>query len=438
MEVKENILEKSIELGKKAQKFIPAGCHTYSKGDDQFPDNAPKFILRGKGSNVWDVDGNKFIDWGMGLRSVILGHSYQPVVDAVKQQLHYGSNFTRPSPIEVELAELMLNTVPGMDMVKFGKNGSDTTSAAIRLSRAYTKKDHVVMCKDTGFYSIGDWFIGKTECNSGVPKIVQDLSITFNYNDIDGLRKIFDENDDVSCVIMEPAVISEPKNYFLNKVKKMCHDKGAIFIFDETITGFRWSLNGAQNYFKVKPDLCTFGKAMGNGFSVSALMGKRELMELGGLEHKKERVFLLSLTHAGETHSLAAAIATINEIREKKVVDHIWNIGSKFKDSVNKLSKENGLEENISCIGYPCSPTISTKENNTISFPLRTLFLQETVSRGILIPYISISYSHTEKELANTLDAINDTFNICRKALDEGYDRYLKSKIVKPVFRRYN
>lgn len=439
MEPKKFKLDNSLRLAKRAPEVIPAGCHTYSKGDDQFPDNAPRFIARGKGSHVWDVDENEFIDWGMGLRSVILGHCYEPVLEAVRAQLKLGSNFTRPSPLEVELAELMLKTIPGMDMVKFGKNGSDATSAATRLARAFTGRDRIAMCRDTGFFSIGDWFIGKTETNAGVPQCVQNLSSFFFYNDIGSLEKLFDEHKgEIACVVMEPAIVSEPKNDFLNKVKKVCHENGAVLIFDEMITGFRWHIGGAQTYFGVKPDLCTFGKAMANGFSVSALMGKREIMELGGLEHQKERVFLLSLTHGGETHELAAAIATINEMKEKNVVKHIWNVGSKLKDGINKIAKENNIGQNISCAGYPCSPVITTTSDGKPDFALRTLFLQETVARGVLIPWVATSYSHSENDLEATLEAIGDALGVCKKGLDEGVEKYLKSKIVKPVFRRYN
>jgi glutamate-1-semialdehyde 2,1-aminomutase len=333
----------------------------------------------------------------------------------------------------------MLKTVPGMDVVKFGKNGSDATSAATRLARAFTGRDRILMCKDTGFFSIGDWFIGKTETNAGVPQCVQDLSSYFFYNDIDKLKRMFDEHkDEIACVIMEPAVVSEPKNNFLNKVKKVCHDNGAVFIFDEMITGFRWHLGGAQSYFKVTPDLSTFGKAMANGFSVSALMGKQEIMERGGLEHQKERVFLLSLTHGGETHELAAALATISEMKEKNVIEHIWNVGTKLKDGINKLARESDLENIVSCVGYPCSPVILTMIDGKTSFPLRTLFLQEAVARGVLMPWIALSYSHSDAELHNTLEVVSDAINVCKNGLSEGLEKYLKSKVVKPVFRRYN
>lgn len=434
-------LTKSLALSKRGHELIPAAAHTYSKGDDQFPENSPRFIERGNGCHVWDVDGNEFIDWGMGLRSVILGHAYPRVIAAAKNELDKGSNFTRPSPLEVELAELLHGLIPSAEMVKFGKNGSDVTSAAVRLARAHTKRDIIVYCKDHPFFSVNDWFIGTTAVSAGVPKAVSDLSIYFRYNDLESLKKLFDQNQDrIAGVIMEAATSEEPKPGFLEGVKKLCHQHGAVLIFDEMITGFRWHLKGAQTLYGVTPDLSCFGKGLGNGFSVSALCGKKEIMERGGLLHSKERVFLLSQTHGGETHALAAAIATVREVQEKDVIAHVWKMGRLLKEGFNQRAAEHRISDHCSMTGYDCSPVMTLKDlHGDQPLTLRTLFLQEMINKKIIIPYIAPSFSHTEKEIDATLAAVDDALRTCAAALAEKNVRAnVKGAICKPVFRTFN
>ena len=434
-------LTNSLALSKRGHELIPAAAHTYSKGDDQFPENSPRFIERGTGCHVWDVDGNEFIDWGMGLRSVILGHAYPCVVAAVKNELDKGSNFTRPSPLEIELAELLHGLIPSAEMVKFGKNGSDVTSAAVRLARAHTKRDKIVYCKDHPFFSVNDWFIGTTSVSAGVPKAVSDLSIYFRYNDLESLKRLFEQNpDSIAGVIMEVATSEEPKPGFLEGVKKLCHQHGAVLIFDEMITGFRWHLKGAQTLYGVTPDLSCFGKGLGNGFSVSALCGKKEIMERGGLLHTKERVFLLSQTHGGETHALAAAIATVREMQEKDVIAHLWKMGRLLKGGFNQRADEHRIADHCSMGGYDCSPVLTLKDlPGDQPLTLRTLFLQEMINKQIIIPYIALSFSHTEKEIEATLAAVDDTLRICAAALAEKNVRArVNGAICKPVFRTYN
>jgi glutamate-1-semialdehyde 2,1-aminomutase len=431
---------RSRELSSRAHQLIPAGAHTYSKGDDQFPLNSPGFIERGEGCRVWDVDGNEYLDWGMGLRSVILGYGYPRVLEAVSAQLTKGTNFTRPSPVEVELAELLHALIPSAQMVKFAKNGSDVTSAAIRLARAYTGRDYVALCKDHPFFSVDDWFIGTTPPNSGIPRVVAEQSLTFSYNDISSLEKLFSEHGGkIAAVIMEAVTLEPPLEGYLAKVRDLVHRNGALLVFDEMITGFRWHLQGAQTYFNVVPDLSTFGKAVGNGFSVAVLAGRRDIMELGGIHHSNPRVFLLSTTHGAETHSLAACIATISEMQEQDVVGHIWKMGQALQDNFNALAREMGLSEAIVCAGYPCSPAIIAKDRDGhASMPLRTLFLQEMISQGVLIPYIAISFSHSESDVSRTLEAARRALAVYARALDEGTDKLLVGQPVKPVFRRFN
>ncbi len=432
--------EKSRALARRAHELIPAGCHTYSKGDDQFPFNSPGFIERGEGCTVWDVDGNEFIDWGMGLRAVILGYGYPRDIEAVTEQIAKGPNFLRPAPVEVELAELLTELIPSAEMVKFAKNGSNVTSAATRLARAYTGRDYIALCREHPFFSFDDWFIGTTPPNAGIPEESYRHSLTFHYNDIASLERLFDEYpDQIAAVIMEPVTLEAPKDNFLARVRDLAHKHGALLIFDEMISGFRWHLSGAQTYFDVIPDLSTFGKAIANGFSVSVLAGRRDVMELGGIHHSKPRVFLLSTTHGAETHSLAACIATIREMREKDVVQHLWKAGKALKDGFNDLAAEMGLSDYINCTGYPCSPAIITKDREgQASMPFRTLFMQEMTACGVLMPGVVVSFAHKQKEVDRTLEAATQALEVYARALEEGVDKYLLGPAVKPVFRKYN
>lgn len=433
--------DKSNQLRIHAKALIPAGVHTYSKGDDQFPQLSPGFIVRGKGSVVWDVDGNEFIDWGMGLRSVILGHAYEPVLDAIKVQLEFGSNFTRPHPIETEIAEKLVDLIPSAEMVKFAKNGSDATTAAVKLARAYTGRDIVIRCIDQPFFSVDDWFIGDTVCNAGVPKAIQDLTKHFKYNDADDLEAVLNENrGKVACVIMEAAATIPPVSGFLEKVRKITEEHNVVLIFDEIITGFRWHQGGAQSYYGVIPDLSTFGKAMSNGFSLSALVGKKDIMGLGGLEHSNPRVFLLSTTNGGETHSLAAAGATIDTLKDGQVTKKIWALGQQLMDGFNKIAMDLGIEKYVSMKGIPCSPyQIFLNSNGKVDLALRTLYLQEMIKHGVLIPYIAISYAHGSQELEKTLEASYKSLIVLKKAIENGTTNgLLVGPEVKPVFRKYN
>ena len=329
--------ERSKELQQKSHALIPGGCHTYAKGDDQYPELAPGFIVRGKGCHVWDVDGNEFIEYGMGLRAVTLGHAYDPVVEAAHRQMLLGNNFTRPTPLEIACAEEVLSVIDGAEMVKFAKNGSDVTTAAVKLARAYTGRDLVAVCADHPFYSVDDWFIGSTPMAAGIPKAVRKLTVKFHYNDIDSVKSLFEENPgQIACVILEAETAEAPVNNFLGEIQHLCKQNGALFILDEMITGFRWHIGGAQKYYGIVPDLSAFGKGMGNGFSVSALLGKKDIMELGGLYHDRERVFLLSTTHGAEGHSLAAAIETIKIYKQEHVVEYLYQQGERLRSGINQ------------------------------------------------------------------------------------------------------
>jgi glutamate-1-semialdehyde 2,1-aminomutase len=432
--------EKSKSLRERSHELIPGGTHTYAKGDDQYPILAPAHIVRGAGCHVWDVDGNEFTEYGMGLRAVTLGHAYGRVVEAAYRQMRLGSNFTRPATIEVQCAEQLASLIDSAEMIKFAKNGSDATSAAVRLSRAYTGRDMVAICGDQPFFSVDDWFIGSTAMSAGVPKVIQDLTVTFRYNDLDSVRQLMDAHPNrIACLILEAATAVEPVANFLAGLKDLCSRNGTVLIFDEMITGFRWDLGGAQKYYGVRPDLSTFGKGMANGFSLSALVGKREIMELGGLGHGKERVFLLSTTHGAETHSMAAAIETMCIYKQEHVIEHLYRQGQRLKSGIDRAVRENRLEGFFEVFGKAPNLVYATRDQQgQPSQPFRTLFLQETIKRGLLMPSLVVSYSHTDTDIDRTIDSISEALTVYRKAWDEGVERYLVGRAVKPVFRKLN
>jgi len=435
------MLKNNKYYAQRAKRYIPAGAHTYSKGDDQFPANAPAVISHGKGCYLWDAEGNKFTDFALSLGTVVLGHAYEPVLDVVREELIKGSNFVRPSIIEGELAELLCELIPCADMVKFAKHGSDVTTAAIKLARAYTRREHIVRCSADAFNAVHDWFIGSTVVDRGVPKAVKDLTLQFEYNNLDSLIHLFEQHpDEIACVIFEPISMIEPNDGFLQSVKDLCEKNGAILIFDEVVSGFRFSLGGAQEYSGVTPHLAAFGKAMANGFSVSALAGRRDIMELGGIEGDQERVFLLSTTHGGETHSLAAAIKTITTIRDENLIEHIWHTGGYIKQGLIKAAADAEISQLIKVEGYDCKPGISfLNTRGEVCMATRTLFLQETIKRGVVMPYIVPCYAHTKTVIDDALIQVTEAFKVIKKAHDENaIEKYVHGKIVKPVFRRFN
>lgn len=433
--------ERSNSLRARAHELIPGGAHTYSKGDDQFPELAPGFLVRGLGSHTWDVDGNEFIDWCMGLRSVILGHADPGVLAAVRTALEHGSNFTRPSPIEVEVADMLHENIPSAEMVKFAKNGSDATSAAIRLARAFTGRDIVVRCAEQPFFSVQDWFIGDTECNAGVPACERALVKRFSFNDLGSLATVFDEHHgQVAAVILEPASTEAPRDGFLSGVKELCRRHGAVLVFDEIVTGFRWNARGAQALFNVTPDLSAWAKGLGNGFSVSALCGRRDIMELGGLRHSADRVFLLSTTFGGETHHLAAARETARRVFAGGVVERIWEVGRELIAGLRAAASGERLDDHALTLGFDCSPyQVFLDRDGAVSPSLRTLYLQEMIKAGVLIPCIAPSAAHTAEDIERTIEAARAAMKVVRQALEVGStEGLLVGPPSKPVFRRRN
>jgi glutamate-1-semialdehyde 2,1-aminomutase len=376
----------------------------------------------------------------MGLRSVTLGHAFPPVVEAAYRQMQQGINFTRPAAIEVECAQSFLDLIRTADMVKFAKNGSDVTTAAVKLARAFTGREMVAVCADQPFFSVDDWFIGSTEMSAGIPKSVQELTVKFRYNDPVSLASLFEAYPGrIACVILEPETTAPPVDNFLETVRSVCHEHGALLIFDEIITGFRWHLGGAQALYGVEPDLSTFGKALANGFSISALAGKKEIMELGGFNHDRERVFLLSTTYGAETHSMAAAIETMRIYREEGVIEYLFQQGEKLKTGIESVILELGLEGYFGLLGKACNLVYYTRDQEqNPSQAFRALLLQETLKRGILMPSLVVSYSHRDEEIDRTVSALAEALSVYQQALSDGVDRYLIGRPVKPVFRKYS
>ncbi|GAC1680527.1 MAG: glutamate-1-semialdehyde 2,1-aminomutase [Candidatus Acidiferrum sp.] len=430
----------SRRLRERSHSIIPGGAHTYSKGDDQFPENAPGFILRGKGCHVWDVDGNEFIEYGMGLRAVTLGHAYESVVEAAHRQMLLGSNFTRPAKIEADYAEELLSVLTNADMVKFAKNGSDVTTAAVKLARAYTGRDLVAICADQPFFSVDDWFIGTTELSAGIPRAIRDLTVTFRYNDMESIKELFATYpNQIACVILEPATTEEPADDFLGRLKTQCEENGTLFILDETITGFRWHISGAQTVYGVVPHLATFGKGIGNGFAIAALAGKREFMKLGGLQHSHERVFLLSTTHGAETHAIGAAWETLNIYRRCNVIDHLYRQGERLRAGIHSCILRHRLTGQFEVQGRACNLIYLTKDSGgRRSQAFRTLFLQEMIRRGIIAPSFIVSFSHSDEDIDRTIDAIDQTLGVYQKALEDGVENHLHGRAVRPVNRKFN
>ena len=452
---------KNRSFSQRLHDVIPGGAHTYSRGDDQFPENAPEILEKASGAYVFDTNKRKFLDYGMALRAVSIGYSEPSINAAAFRGIELGNGFTRPSTIELEAAELLCDRVKSVDMVKFTKNGSNATSAAVKLARAYTGKTIVLRCAEHPFFSFDDWFIGSTQITRGIPTETINQTKLFSYNDMESLRQVASEQSgNIACVIMEPVAAHCPKSIsgsagccgkskctrifpeanFLKQVQDFCKSNDIIFILDETITGFRWSIGGAQEVFGIEPDITTFGKAMSNGFSVAAVGGKKDIMELGSiLGEGDERLFLLSTTHGAEMSGLAAFIETVNFIESNSVIPHLWKYGGELIEKFNVASAEIGIFKNLFLTGPAPNPILNVLDDAGLPwFELRTLFLSEMIKHGILMPWISISYRHTQKEMDATLFAVNNTMRTCVKAIHEGIEKYYDGRIIKPVFRKFN
>jgi glutamate-1-semialdehyde 2,1-aminomutase len=433
--------EKSALAQARLHRLIPGGAHTYARGSDQFPENMTPVLVRGRGARVEDLDGNWLIEYGMGLRSVTLGHDYQPVVDAVCRAASDGVNFSRPSVWELRAAEDFLEHVAGADMVKFAKNGSDVTTAAVKLARAATGRDLVAICGTQPFFSTDDWFIATTQMNAGVPAAYESLTVQFNYNDVESVQSLFEAYpDQIAAVILEPATTTaEPAPGFLEGLRSLTYQHGAVLIFDEMITGMRWSRHGAQSLYGVTPDLSAWGKAIGNGFAVSALAGKRDLMEAGGLNTDTPRVFLLSTTHGAETTGLAAYLAVSQAYANRDVVAEMEAQGTKLRSGLEQVAAECGMEEHVIFAGRPSCLVFATKDHKGLpSQEFRTLFIQELLRRGILGQSLAICAAHTDADINQTIDAVSEALEVYAKAIEAGStEGLLVGRPVAPAIREF-
>ncbi|CAM8358407.1 glutamate-1-semialdehyde 2,1-aminomutase [Candidatus Methylopumilus planktonicus] len=440
MKKKENFAN-SRRYSREVHDLIPGGAHTYSKGDDQFPINAPSAITHGKGAHVWDVDGNEFIDCSMGLSSVSIGHGYEPVAQAVADAAFQGTNFQRPALIELEAAKLFLETVQSGDMVKFAKNGSTVVTAAVKLARAFTGRNRVAICREHNFFSFDDWFIVTTPCDRGIPEKTREITTFFSYNNIESVEKLLlDHDHDIACLILEPVKFDPPENNFLHKVAEICKERGVILILDEMVSGFKWSLQGAHNFFGVKADISTWGKGIANGFSACALTGRAEIMELGGIRNEGEdKLFLISTTHGAETTGLAAMNATIKSFVNHNMIQSNWERGSLLKSNLEQVIVKHELQDALKWIGYPCLLVLICRnaEGNTDD-AFRTLMMQEMIARGILFQGLFYTtWSHQQAELDHFVMAFDESCAIYKQAIKQGNTHQLLiGRPAKAVFRK--
>ena len=412
MRIQPRNLQVSNSYLDRAKQVIPAVTQTLSKGPTQFVQGvSPIYLQRGLGSHVWDVDGNEYIDYPGALGPNILGYAYPGTIQAIVSQLADGINFSLMHPLEVEVAELLVEVIPCAEMVRFGKNGSDVTTAAVRVSRAYTGRSKVAVC---GYHGSQDWFLATVSRNKGVPRFNDDLALPWRYNDIGSLENLFESRpNEIAAVIMEPVTFVEPQPGFLESVQKITHDSGAVLIFDEVKTGFRIALGGAQEHYGIVPDLACFGKAMANGMPVSALVGRADIMR------ELEEVFF-SITFGGETLSLAAMKATIEDIRAFDVIAHLWRQGAKLKRAYNEMAAKLGLTEATSCEGLDAKSAVQFYDYGGYSgMELKSLFQQEVIQRGILFNgEHMLCLSHSDEDIERTTHAYREALAILKVAVE--------------------
>lgn len=432
--------ERSKAFTREIERLIPGGAHTYSKGRDQFPLESSNGITRGEGAWVWDIDGNRLLDWSMGLTSVSLGHAHPAVNQAVCETIAAGVNFQRPAELELQAARSFLS-LTGTDMVKFAKHGSAVTTAAIKLARSFTERAKVAVPKEHPFFSFDDWFIGTTPADLGIPDALKQFSLLFSYNDIDSLDRLFRENpDEIACVMLEPCKFDPPQRGFLESVRELCGRHGTILVLDEMVTGLKMGVPGAARFFGIEADLYTYGKGIANGFACAALTGRSDIMRLGGLEPEGARkLFLLSTTHGSESSGLAAMMKTIDLFRDGSIVAANWKTGELLRARLEMLIAQHGLGDRLCIQGYPCMLLLEMLGPDGIAdAAFRTLFLQEMIAHGVLFQGIFIvTPSHGVAEIEATAAAFGAACRTYREALDRrSVNGLLLGPEVKPVFRR--
>lgn len=420
-------ITESQRLLARARGLVPAFTQTLAKGPGQYVRGvAPAYLARGKGSHVWDVDGNEYVDLQMAIGPLSLGYGYPAVDDAIRRQLEDGITFSLMHPLEVEVAELVREVVPGAEMVRYSKTGCDVTTAAVRLARAFTGRDKVLSC---GYHGWHDWYVAVTDRARGVPAPVADLSWTFPYNDLEALRASLDQ--ETACVILEPTVFQEPGPGFLEGLREACTKNGTLLVFDEMWTGFRLALGGAQERYGVTADLAVFSKAVANGMPLSMITGRREIMEL------LDRDVFFFTTFGGEALSLAAARATIEELRDKDVPAHLARQGRKLKDGYNALARELGIPW-TTCVGNDCRTIVTFSPTLGDPLAVKSLLQQEMLRRGVLWGgFHNVSFSHSDADVAHVLASYQEALPVVKAAVEAGRVREeLRGEPVQPVFRR--
>lgn len=421
-------ISKSNALYERASKIMFPVTQTMAKGPTQYVDGvAPKYLKKGKGSHVWDVDGNEYIDYNMAIGPVALGYAYEKVDQAIINQLKDGITFSLMHELEVELAELIHKIIPNAEGIRIAKTGAEVTSAAVRISRAYTGRKKVLCC---GYHGWHDWYIGTTSRAEGIPAEIKELTTTFDYNNIESLKAKLD--DDVACVILEPFIFEAPKDNFLQQVQELCEANGTLLIFDEMWTGFRVALGGAQEYFKIKPDLAVYSKAFANGMPIALLTGRKDVMQLF-----EKDVFFYS-TFGGEALSIAAAIATIHEMQDKKVAQALAEKGKKLKEGYNQLSAKHGLSNVTTCQGFDCRTIITFNASAGDPLLLKSFVQQEMIKRRILWGgFHNVCYTHSDEDIKYTLEVYDEVLGILAVALKENkVASLMRGKPVEAVFRK--
>lgn len=430
--------EGSIAWQARLHDVVPGGAHTYARGSDQYPEFAPVICARGRGGRTWDVDGNCFVEFGIGLRAVTLGHADPRVDAAVARAVRDGVNFSRPTRLEALAAEEFLSALGHHDRIKFAKNGSDVTTAAIKLARAATGRTGV-LAGDQSFFSVDDWWMGHTPMDAGIPQQAHAAVRRFDYGDLEQLRVLFDADPDVACVIMQPeSAIETPAPGYLEAVRDLAHERGAVLIFDEIITGYRWHRGGVQTLRGVVPDLACWAKGIGNGYAISALTGRAELMDLGGLNTDARRPFLLSTTYGAESVGLAALRAVMRVYDAEDPVAVMRERGRQLADGVAEVSTAAGLSDVVGTAGYPGCLMFWTKDGDgNPSQGMRTVFLQGLLDHGVLAQSFVTCAAHTPQDIEHTIWAVEQSLPDYARALNDGWERVLSGRPVAPSNRAY-
>ncbi|WP_026909679.1 aminotransferase class III-fold pyridoxal phosphate-dependent enzyme [Patulibacter minatonensis] len=424
-------LPESARLRERAASLVPAWTHTLSKNPTQWMQGtAPAFLARGAGAHVWDVDGNRYVDLPMALGPIILGHAHPVVNEAITKQLQDGITFTLPHPIELEVAETVLERVPGAERVRFGKTGSDATSAAVRLARAVTGREHVLAA---GYHGWHDWFIATTTRDIGVPKAVKELSGTFAYGDLESLRAQLEVREGkVAAVVLEPSGAEVPADGYLQGLIDLAHEHGALVVFDEVITGFRLGPGGAQERYGVRADLVAFGKALGNGMPISALAGPAKYMDV------LNDVFF-SGTHGGEVLSLAAARATLG-VLDAAAYERLYSAGAWLRERVEASVTAHDVGHLVTVSGEdPRTLVLVSEPEGAEGLWAKSLVQQEMARKGVLYNGNNfICLAHTDEDLEQVADAYDAGLSALAKGLTDGPQgvlALLESEAVSPAFR---